>query len=550
MAEILGLHVNKLEAEHFQHMAALNSAWHLLLDPPEGAVAAIVARSPGSKVVARPYVRDAEYHDRYLNGDPQAAGRWAAALCVAQRSRNPGAHAWIVLNEPPCDTPAKVARLALADIAFMQELDRNGMKGCIGAFSSGNLQLPTIDGGAALRAYEPALRYAAGHGHYLSIHLYIAARPAMGGATASGAIHDPLYWSLRWHRALFPWLRQQGIPIPKTIVTEFGLDLGFARAFGYTGDAAGWRVPPPWGYGDDEAGANAYAADLLAMANVLRLDPEVQGLVLYCAGDNGDARWRPFMADGYLLSRLAGMAFPQPGQTPPPTGGFMIDRRFMGRAGLNENYSRRPDGTGVKGVILHHTGGNFAGSLDWLTNSISRVGAHYLFDRDGAIYQLVEDADAAWHAGYSLLNGLENCNNFTLGAEIVNLGDGADPYTPQQIAALEWFLKEKSRQYGFGREWVETHKKVRADWKARYPNAVDENGNPISHKTDPRGLDVPALLDRVYPPPPPVPEPKWDKVVWSIEEAARILLREGYQREHDIVLSDVSYVDAVRERDN
>jgi hypothetical protein len=256
------------------------------------------------------------------------------------------------------------------------------------------------------------------------------------------------------------------------------------------------------------------------------------------------------MADGYLLSRLAGMAFPQPGQTPPPTGGFMIDRRFMGRAGLNENYSRRPDGTGVKGVILHHTGGNFAGSLDWLTNSISRVGAHYLFDRDGAIYQLVEDADAAWHAGYSLLNGLENCNNFTLGAEIVNLGDGADPYTPQQIAALEWFLKEKSRQYGFGREWVETHKKVRADWKARYPNAVDENGNPISHKTDPRGLDVPALLDRVYPPPPPVPEPKWDKVVWSIEEAARILLREGYQREHDIVLSDVSYVDAVRERDN
>jgi hypothetical protein len=38
--------------------------------------------------------------------------------------------------------------------------------------------------------------------------------------------------------------------------------------------------------------------------------------------------------------------------------------------------------------------------------------------------------------------------------------------------------------------------------------------------------------------------------VWAIEQAARILQAEGYQREHDTVLSDVSYVDAVRERDN
>jgi hypothetical protein len=541
MAEILGMHINKLEDAHLQHMAALNSAWHLLLDPPEGAVADIVARSPVSKVVARPYVRDAEYHDRYLNGDPQAAGRWAAALCVAQRSRNPGAHAWIVLNEPPCDTPAKVARLALADIAFMQELDRNGMKGCIGAFSSGNLQLPTIDGGAALRAYEPALRYAAGHGHYLSIHLYIAARPAMGGATASGAIHDPLYWSLRWHRALFPWLRQQGIPIPRTIVTEFGLDLGFARAFGYTGELAGWRVPPPWGYGDDEAGANAYAADLLAMANVLRLDPEVQGLVLYCAGDNGDARWRPFMADGYLLSRLAGMAFPAPGQTPPPTGGFMIDRRYR-----SPNHEARPAGMIINTVVLHHTGGDFGPSLNWLINPASGVSSHYLIDRDGSIYELVDEARESWHAGYSLHKGRENVNDFSIGIELVNDGDGVEPYPQRLQDALVWLLNDIKARRGIIRSDVVTHKAIRDAWKLKYPDTPN-----VGIKTDPRGLDVPALLDRVYPPaPPPAPEPKWDKVVWSIEEAARILLREGYQREHDIVLSDVSYVDAVRERDN
>jgi hypothetical protein len=34
-----------------------------------------------------------------------------------------------------------------------------------------------------------------------------------------------------------------------------------------------------------------------------------------------------------------------------------------------------------------------------------------------------------------------------------------------------------------------------------------------------------------------------------MEDAARILLREGMQIEHDTVLSEVSYMDAVRERD-
>lgn len=186
----------------------------------------------------------------------------------------------------------------------------------------------------------------------------------------------------------------------------------------------------------------------------------------------------------------------------------MIDRRYMGRAGMGENYGARPAGVGVDGLILHHTGGGFAGSLEWLTNATSGVGAHYLIDRDGSTYQLVEDNHAAWHAGYSILNGREDCNRFTLGVELVNAGDGNDIYPQVQQDALVWLIKTKAREHEFTRAWVETHQKVRADYKARYPNATNPDGSPIGYKTDPRGLNVTAILDRAFPPvvPPPPPD--------------------------------------------
>lgn len=185
-----------------------------------------------------------------------------------------------------------------------------------------------------------------------------------------------------------------------------------------------------------------------------------------------------------------------PNEAAPPI--FSIDRQFMGRAGIGENYSPRPAGERARGIILHHTGGGFIGSLNHLTDAASGVGTHYLVDRDGKIYQLVEDHMAAWHAGYSILDGREDANGFTLGVEIVNAGDGKEAYPPVQIAAVEWLLKEKAREHRIPREWVGTHKDVRAAYLAKYPGAVDRNGRRISGKVDPRGLDVPALLNRVY----------------------------------------------------
>jgi len=340
MVESVGIHINKLEASHFAHFPALNSAWDTLLNPETGQVSEIKTRNPQTKVLARPYVRDQDYHALYLQGNPTEAGQWAANVVFSQRGRNPNADAWIVLNEPPCDTVEQVERLAQADIAYMKALEAQGLKAGIGAFSTGNLQIPRFDNARQVRAYEPAFRYAAEKGHYLVLHCYAAARPMMGGTAPSGWVHDPRYFGLRWHEEIFPYMRANGIPIPKTIIAEFGLDLGFAKKFaGYTGQYVGYRVAEPWGYGDSEAGARQYVDDLAPFAAELVKDSEVEGICIYCAGDNGDEKWRSFMVDG-AMGYLASKAFPfptqpqQPPATPPvpvpPTGGTLtLTDRFI-----------------------------------------------------------------------------------------------------------------------------------------------------------------------------------------------------------------------------
>lgn len=64
-----------------------------------------------------------------------------------------------------------------------------------------------------------------------------------------------------------------------------------------------------------------------------------------------------------------------------------------------------------------------------------RVSAHCLIRRDGEIVQYVPFHLRAWHAGISLYQGREACNDFSIGIEL----EGTDtlPYTDAQYAALQ-----------------------------------------------------------------------------------------------------------------
>ncbi len=125
------------------------------------------------------------------------------------------------------------------------------------------------------------------------------------------------------------------------------------------------------------------------------------------------------------------------------------------------NFNSRK-GTRIDVIVLHHTGSNNGrADLTWLRSKESAVSAHYLVDRDGRIYQLVADADRAWHAGTCALRGVvTDMNARSLGIELVNDGTGRTPYTEQQYRALEALVPYLVTTYGVPPENVVGHKEV------------------------------------------------------------------------------------------
>ena len=72
-----------------------------------------------------------------------------------------------------------------------------------------------------------------------------------------------------------------------------------------------------------------------------------------------------------------------------------------------------------------------------------RVSAHFLIRRDGKFIQFVSCNRRAWHAGVSTWNGLERCNDFSIGIEL----EGCDeaPFETEQYVSLNQ-LTESLRQ--------------------------------------------------------------------------------------------------------
>ena len=74
-----------------------------------------------------------------------------------------------------------------------------------------------------------------------------------------------------------------------------------------------------------------------------------------------------------------------------------------------------------------------------------KVSAHCLIRRDGHIIQYVSFDDIAWHAGISVFNGNDKCNEFSIGLEL----EGTDdiPYTQVQYQQLVHLVKKLQASY-------------------------------------------------------------------------------------------------------
>ncbi|MFN3883945.1 MAG: 1,6-anhydro-N-acetylmuramyl-L-alanine amidase AmpD [Rhodocyclaceae bacterium] len=126
------------------------------------------------------------------------------------------------------------------------------------------------------------------------------------------------------------------------------------------------------------------------------------------------------------------------------------------------NHDARPLGETIDLLVIHAISlppGRFDGNavIDLFTNRLdaaahpdfatlagTRVSAHFLVRRDGALIQFVSCHARAWHAGVSCWRGREHCNDFSLGVELE--GDDFTPFSDAQYATLD-ALVERLRQH-------------------------------------------------------------------------------------------------------
>ena len=133
------------------------------------------------------------------------------------------------------------------------------------------------------------------------------------------------------------------------------------------------------------------------------------------------------------------------------------------------NYSKGKTNT-VEGVILHHTAEPTAEkSLAILTGTERKVGAHVVIDTDGTRFILCKPTVVTWHAGHSILNGKEGCNNFTIGIEFQ--GNTLEmPLTEDQIDSAIEYLLPLIKKYNIPIKNIVTHETIRNAYMKKHPN--------------------------------------------------------------------------------
>jgi N-acetylmuramoyl-L-alanine amidase len=146
------------------------------------------------------------------------------------------------------------------------------------------------------------------------------------------------------------------------------------------------------------------------------------------------------------------------------------------------NFGPRPADSPIDTIVLHHTASsNLGGVVKWFAMTESQVSAHYTIGKDGSIVQHVSTFDRAWHAGNSMDRlGRANVNNFSIGIEIVNKGDGSEPYPKDQVEAVYNVCAHLIRHRFPGIKQITSHEFI----------AI-----PLGRKNDPRGYPWETLKD-------------------------------------------------------
>lgn len=121
------------------------------------------------------------------------------------------------------------------------------------------------------------------------------------------------------------------------------------------------------------------------------------------------------------------------------------------------NFWAGRNGNPVEAVVIHVSEGGKAGVDSWFHNPASEASAHYLVNKDGTIWQFVEEADTAWANGKEQNPNLAdplvkkwhdagiNPNRRTIAIETER--QWTERLTVPQLASLVWLCADLHRRY-------------------------------------------------------------------------------------------------------
>lgn len=119
-------------------------------------------------------------------------------------------------------------------------------------------------------------------------------------------------------------------------------------------------------------------------------------------------------------------------------------------------------------LLLHYTGmPTCEDAIEWLCNPQSQVSSHYTVTEAGEVYQHVDEAMRAQHAGVSFWAGETDINSRSIGIEICNPGHehGYRDFPKKQIAVLADLCREIIARHGIPPQRVLAHSDVAPERK-------------------------------------------------------------------------------------
>lgn len=127
------------------------------------------------------------------------------------------------------------------------------------------------------------------------------------------------------------------------------------------------------------------------------------------------------------------------------------------------HFDERPEGQKISLIVIHNIslppgcfGGTcvdelFCGCLNCQKNEALkdleglRVSSHFFIDRQGNLFQYVCCEMRAWHAGVSVFEGQERCNDFSIGIELE--GTDYQPFEEVQYRKLAGLVDALAERY-------------------------------------------------------------------------------------------------------